>query len=158
MRAWGKNFVRVLGGAAVSAGRACSERDREPVQLREMRPRELGYEPVALLGQFHAHYPGVVGVLLALHEAGRPRAVHEPHRAVAPQQQVSGNLADRGWQPPRMSLDRHEQLVLHMREADRRGLVLAPALETAQLDPERQEVLEILSGWLNGILLDVTFT
>jgi hypothetical protein len=40
-----------------------------------------------------------------------------------------------------------------VRQAGRGGLLLAPALEAAQLDPEGQEVLEILSGWLNGTIL-----
>jgi hypothetical protein len=46
-----------------------------------------------------------------------------------------------------------------MRQISRSGLLLAPVLEAAQFDPERQEVLEILSVWLNGaILLNAEFT
>ena len=52
-----------------------------------------------------------------------------------------------------MALDRHEQLVLRMRQARRSSLFLAPVLKAAQLDPEGQEVLDILSGWLNGTIL-----
>ncbi|HLI36148.1 MAG TPA: hypothetical protein VKV80_02250 [Streptosporangiaceae bacterium] len=43
--------------------------------------------------------------------------------------------------------------MLGVRQAGRGGLLLAPALEAAQLDPEGQEVFEILSGWLNGTIL-----
>jgi hypothetical protein len=58
-----------------------------------------------------------------------------------------------------MALDRHEQLVLCMRQADPSSLLLAPVLEAAQFDPEGQEIFKILSGWLNGItLLTAEFT
>jgi hypothetical protein len=38
--------------------------------------------------------------------------------------------------------------VLDMRQARRAGLVLTPALEAPQRDPERQQVLEVLPVWL----------
>jgi hypothetical protein len=47
-----------------------------------------------------------------------------------------------------MALDRHEQLMLDMGQADRAGPILAPALETAQGDAEGEEVLEVLPGGL----------
>jgi len=43
-----------------------------------------------------------------------------------------------------MALDRHQQLMLDVRQADRAGPVLAPALEAAQGDAEGQQVLEFL--------------
>jgi hypothetical protein len=49
--------------------------------------------------------------------------------------------------------------MLRMRQISRSGLLFAPVLKAAQFDPERQEVLEILSAWLNGaILLNAEFT
>jgi hypothetical protein len=43
-----------------------------------------------------------------------------------------------------MTLDRHEQLVLDVGQAGGLRLVLAPALETPQGDPELQQSLEVL--------------
>jgi hypothetical protein len=36
-----------------------------------------------------------------------------------------------------------------MRQARRAGLILTPALEAPQRDPERQQVLEVLPVWLS---------
>jgi hypothetical protein len=47
-----------------------------------------------------------------------------------------------------MALDRHQQLMLDVRQADRTGLILAPALKTPQGDAEREQVLEVLPGGL----------
>ena len=47
-----------------------------------------------------------------------------------------------------MALNRHQQLVLDVREADLPGPVLAPALETAQGNAEGEQVLEV---WLGGL-------
>jgi hypothetical protein len=47
---------------------------------------------------------------------------------------------------PVVSLDRHQQLVLDVSQASGLSLVLAPALEAAQGDPELEEPLEVLPG------------
>jgi hypothetical protein len=47
-----------------------------------------------------------------------------------------------------MALDRHQQLMLGVCQADRAGPVLAPALKTPQGDAEGKQVLEILPGRL----------
>jgi hypothetical protein len=38
--------------------------------------------------------------------------------------------------------------MLHIGQTHRAGLILAPALETAQSDPKRQQVLKVPPGWL----------
>jgi hypothetical protein len=43
-----------------------------------------------------------------------------------------------------VALDRHQQLMLCVGQAHRARLVLAPPLETAQGNPESQQVLELL--------------
>ena len=55
-----------------------------------------------------------------------------------------------------MALDGHEELMLDMRQARRVGLVLAPALETPQRDPERQQILAVLPGWLSQDATSIT--
>jgi hypothetical protein len=45
-----------------------------------------------------------------------------------------------------VSLDRDEQLMLNMSQALGLSLVLAPALESAQRDPELQQPLIVLLG------------
>ena len=45
-----------------------------------------------------------------------------------------------------VSLDRHQQLMLDVGQSLGLGLVLAPAMETAQGDPELEQPLEVLSG------------
>ena len=47
-----------------------------------------------------------------------------------------------------MALDRNQELMLDLRQADCDCLVFAPPLEAPQRDPERQQVLEVPSGWL----------
>jgi hypothetical protein len=47
-----------------------------------------------------------------------------------------------------MALDRHQELVLDVREADLPGPVFTPALETAQGDAEGEQVLEVWPGGL----------
>ncbi len=47
-----------------------------------------------------------------------------------------------------MALDRHQQLMLDVRQADLLGPILAPALETAQGNAEGEQVLEIRAGGL----------
>jgi len=47
-----------------------------------------------------------------------------------------------------MALDRHQQLMLDVRQADLPGPILAPALETAQGDAEGEQVLEVRPGGL----------
>ena len=49
-----------------------------------------------------------------------------------------------------MTPDRHRELVLRRRKADRRCLLLAPPQEAPYGDTKVQEMLEILFGRLNG--------
>ena len=74
--------------------------------------------------------------------------VHQPDRAVALQQQVVRQLADRRRLAARVALDRHQQLMLDVGQADRTGPILAPALKTAKGDAEGEQVLEVLPGGL----------
>ncbi len=47
-----------------------------------------------------------------------------------------------------MALDRHQQLVLDVCQANLAGTILAPALETSQCDTEGEQVLEVRPGGL----------
>jgi hypothetical protein len=55
-----------------------------------------------------------------------------------------------------MALDRHQELMLDMRQTHCACPVLAPALEAPQCDPEGQQVLEVLPGWLSQRATSIT--
>ena len=95
---------------------------------------QLGHQPVSFLGQLDPDDPRIVGVRAPAHETRCLRAIHQPHCAVALQQEVIRQLSH-GWRPVAgMALDRHQQLMLDVCQADRGGLILAPALEAPQRD------------------------
>lgn len=118
------------------------------MQLREVSPGQLRHQPVALVGELHAHDPAVARIRATAHESPGFRAVHKLNGAVMAQEQISGEIADGRRRAVWMAFDRHKQLVLRMGQADRTSLVLTPVLETAQTDAKRQKVLEVLAGWL----------
>jgi len=118
------------------------------MQFGQVRPGQLGYQPVSLLGEFHADHARVGRVGPAAHEAGRLRPVHKLHHAVMAKQQVAGEIADGRRDLARMTLDRDQQLVLDMGQAHRASLVFAPSLKAAQADAKGEKVLEVLAGWL----------
>jgi hypothetical protein len=118
-----------------------------------MQPTEVGLgQPadyaVTGLGQPDADHAAVVAIRYPLGQPGRLGPVDELHRAVRPQQQVAGEVAHGRRPIPRVPLDRYQQLVLYVGKTRRSGLVLAPALELAQRDPELQQPLEIPPGHL----------
>lgn len=135
----------------VIAVHAVVQRGGEFVELRQMCRGELRDELVALVREFHPHDAGVVGVRRPANDAGGFGAVHESDRAVALQQQVLGDLADRRRPRSRMALDRHQKLMLRGRESRLSGLLLAPAQEAPERDAEVQVLLEILFGRGNGV-------
>lgn len=118
------------------------------MQFGQVRPGQLSYQPVSLLGELHADHARVGRVGPAAHEAGRLRPVHELHHAVMAKQQVAGEIADGRRDLARMTLDRDQQLVLDMGQAHRASLVFAPSLKAAQADAKGEKVLEVLAGWL----------
>jgi hypothetical protein len=118
----------------------------ELVQALQVSPGQLVQDAVARAGQPDPDHAAVVGVRRPLHQPGGFGPVHELDRAVRAQQQVAGQVAHgRGPAVP-VPLDRHQQLVLDMGQALGLSLVLAPAMEAAQGDPELQQPLEVLSG------------
>jgi Ca2+-transporting ATPase len=127
-------------------GQQLGQRGGQVAHLVQVGPRQPGDDPVAILGQLHPGHAGVVRILPPSHQARRLGPVHQPHRAMAAQHQVAGDLADRRRHAAGMALDRHEQLMLDMGQARGHCLVLAPALEAPQRDPESQQVLERLDG------------
>ena len=116
-----------------------------------MQPAEVGPgQPldyaVTGFGQSDANHAAVVAIRYPLDQPGRLSPVDELHRAMRPQQQVAGEVAHGRRLLFRVSLYRHQQLVLYMGKGRRFSLVLAPALEFAQSDPEFQQSLEIPPG------------
>jgi len=108
----------------------------QAVQLGEMGLGQLGNQPVTLPGQAYPRYPAVLGVRAAADQAGRFRPVHQFHRAVMAQQEVTSEVADRWRVVPEVAFDGHQELVLDMREPGGPGLILAPMLKTSQADAE----------------------
>lgn len=126
------------------------QRAGELVELYQVCFGELRDQFVALLGEFHSHDTGVVGIGASTGHAGGFRTVDKANGAVALQQQVVRDLADGRRTGPRVSLDRYQELVLGRRKADGRCLFLAPPQETPHGDAEVQEMPKILLGRLNG--------
>ena len=93
----------------------------------------------AVLGERETNGAPVVRVASALDEARSFRAVDEPDRAVVLEQEVAGDVADRGTGWIWVAFDREEELVLGGREVLRAGLLLAPAEESAQAGSELEE-------------------
>ena len=116
------------------------------VQLSEVRLGQGRHQAVAFRGEPDPDDPRVLRVGGAPDKAGRFRPVHQLDRAVVPQQQVAREVADGRRDVSGVSLDRDQELVLDVSEPRGPGLGLAPVLETAQADPERQQVLEVLTG------------
>ena len=86
-----------------------------------------------VLGQRETNGAPVVRVASALDEARIFRAVDEPDCAVVLEQEVTGDVADRGTGWIWVAFDREEELVLGGREVLRAGLLLAPAEESGRL-------------------------
>jgi hypothetical protein len=116
------------------------------VQAFQVSPGQLVQHAVAVAGQPDPDHPAVVPVRRPLHQPGGFGPVDELDRAVRPQQQVAGQVAHCRGLVPVVSFDRHQQLVLDVRQALGLSLIFAPALEAAQGDPELEQPLEILSG------------
>ena len=119
---------------------------RELMQAVQVSPGQLLQDAVALAGQADPDHAAVVPVRRPFHQPGGLGPVDKLDRAVRPQEQVAGEISHRGRQVPAVSLDRDKQLMLNMGQALGLSLVLAPALETAQGDPELQQPLEVLLG------------
>ena len=119
---------------------------RELMQAVQVSPGQLLQDAVALASQADPDDAAVVPVRRPFHQPGRLGPVNKLDRAVRPQEQVASEIAHRGRQVPAVSLDRDKQLMLNMGQALGLSLVLTPALEAAQGDPEFQQPLEVLLG------------
>ncbi len=120
--------------------------DRELVQAVQVSPGQLLQDAVAFTGQADPDHTAVVFVWRPLHQTGGLGPVDKLNRAVRPQEQVAGQITHGGRQIPAVSFDRDKQLMLDMGQALGLSLILAPALEAAQGDPELQQPLEVLLG------------
>lgn len=118
------------------------------MQLGQVRPGQLGDEPVSFRRELNADHSGVSSVGFAAYEAGRLRPVHQLHHAVMAEQQVAREVADGRREPAGMALDRNQQLMLDVGQAYRASLVFAPPLKAAQAGAKSEEVFEVLTGWL----------
>jgi hypothetical protein len=70
-------------------------------------------------------------------------AVDQADRAVVAQDQVAGEIADRGAGRIGMALDRQQQLVPGRGQPGRPGLLLAPAQEPPEPSAQFEQVFEI---------------
>src|SRR5213076_2201583 len=89
-------------------------------------------------GQGDTYHPVVAVVDVPADETGALSPVDQPHRAVVPEEQVAGDVADRG--VGRLAAYREQQLVLRRGDAGGGGLPLAPVQEPPEGVPELQEV------------------
>lgn len=138
----------MAGSSRASACDQLIQNGGQAVQLYQVCRSELGEDPITLGGQPDPDQPRVAAVGDPAHEASGLRPVDELDRAVVPQQQIVGEVADGRRLATRVALDGDQKLVLYVRQAGRPGLVLAPPLEPAQAVTKRQQVLEVLAGWL----------
>jgi hypothetical protein len=119
---------------------------RELVQAVQVRPSQLLDDTVAFPGQGDTNHTAIRPVGYAFDEPGGFGSIHELHRAMRPQEQVAGQVPDRRRLVSRMSLDRHQQLVLDVRKPRGSRLILAPPLEGSQGYAELQQPLEVPPG------------
>ena len=120
--------------------------NRELVQAVQVSPGQLLQDAVACTGQANPDHAAVVSVWRPFHQPGGLGPVDKLNRTVRPQEQVASQITYGGRQVPAVSFDRHQQLMLDMGQALGLSLILTPALEAAQGDPELQQPLEILLG------------
>ena len=106
------------------------------MQLDQVSGGELAQDALATFGQRDADESAVTGIGTPLDQARRLRAVHKLDRAVMPQQQTGGEIADGRQLVTGMPLDRDQELVLNMSEPGRASVILAPALKTTQAAAE----------------------
>jgi len=63
------------------------------------------------------------------------------------EQQIVGDITDRGRYPSPVTLYLHEQLVLHVCQTGSVCLIFTPALKAAKRDAKRQQLFEVLLAW-----------
>ncbi len=128
-----------LGGELVEDG-------RQPLQFVQVRGGQPVQPAGAVRGEPDPGDPAVAVVAPPLDQPGRFGPVDQLDRAVRPEQQVFGQVADGGRVGAGMALDGQQQLVLRRGEADLPGPRLRPAQEAAQPGAEGEQVLVILAG------------
>ena len=112
----------------------------------EVRRSELPQYAVTGSREANPDDPAVLAIRDPLDQPGRFRTVNQLDHAVRPHQQVAGQISHGGRLRPAVPLDRHQQLVLDLGQACRPRLILTPALELAQGNPELQQPFEVTSG------------
>jgi hypothetical protein len=88
-----------------------------------------------------AHDAVVVGVGHTLEQSCRLGPVDELDGAVVAQQEMLGDVTDRGWLA--VAANCQEQLVLRSCQSDRARLIIAPMQETAETVAEREQAGEV---------------
>ena len=116
----------------------------EFVQTVQVSPCQLLQYASACLRQADANRAAIVWIRCPLNQSGGLGAVNQLHRAVRPQEQVASQIAYGGRPVSRVSLDRHQQLMLNMSQACGLRLFFAPVLKAPQGDAELQQPLEVL--------------
>jgi hypothetical protein len=104
----------------------------------------------ALAGEVQADHALVVGVGLASHQSGGLGAVDQFDGAVVAQQQVVGNVADRGSPTIGVAADGEQELMLPRGQAGCLGLLFAPSQEAAQSGTEAEKPLVVVVAGRGG--------
>lgn len=125
-----------------------AEDRREFVQAVQVSPGQLTHDAFAVRCQANPYHPAVVAIGYPLDQPSELGTVDELRRTVRAQEQVASEIAHGGRHASRVSLDRHQQLMLNMGHTRCPGLIVAPALEAAQGNAELQQPLEVLLGQL----------
>jgi len=110
-----RGSARLIAAASISLGDLVSVAGHELiedvgqlVQALQVSPGEPVQDLVPLGGQADPHHPAIGGVPGPLDQAGELGPVDEFHRAVRPQEQVTGEIANGRRFAPRVPLDRHQ--------------------------------------------------
>ena len=117
------------------------------MQLFEVRAAQLAEASRAKRRKPQAHRAVVDRVGIPIDQTRFDRAVHEPDRAVVPEQQRIGKVANRRSFSVRMASNGKQQLVLRRRDADGLRLLLAPPKKLAQPGSEIEESSVVVAVW-----------
>ena len=112
-----------------------------------MRAAQLAEASRAKRRKLQVHRAVVDRVGIPIDQTRFDRAVDEPDRAVVPEQQRIGKVANRGSFSVRMASNRKQQLVLRRRDADGLRLLFAPPKKLAQPGSEIEESSVVVAVW-----------
>jgi hypothetical protein len=134
------------GVSAIVAGNYLVQGGGQFAQPFQVRGRQLLQYALTCVSQADADNAAIAGIGCALDQSRGLGPINELHRAVRPQEQVAGEIADRRRRVSRVPLDRHQELMLNLGQPGRLRLFFAPVLKAPQADTEIQQPLEVSLG------------